>query len=112
MSAGSKAVDQLNKQLDIDQLEEIKDRIEEQNADMEEKRDFFVRAGQIEDEDDLMDELNQLEADMAEDELAELEIGAGSLSDPIKQTGNKVPQQQNKVQNEDDELKALEMMMS
>ena len=84
LSAGSRAVDQLNKQLDIDQLEEIKDRIEEQNADMEEKREFFVRAGQIEDEDDLMDELNQLEADLAEDELAELEIGSGSLAEPQK----------------------------
>lgn len=32
---------------------------------MEEKNEFFIRAGQIEDEDDLMDELNELEADMA-----------------------------------------------
>lgn len=34
----------------------------------------------MEDEDDLMDELNQLEADMAEDELAQLEIGTGAVS--------------------------------
>jgi len=34
----------------------------------------------MEDEDDLMDELNELEAEMAEDELAALEIG----SDPIR----------------------------
>jgi len=45
LSTASRTVDQLNKQLDIDQLEEIKDRIEEQQADMQEKADFFVRAG-------------------------------------------------------------------
>lgn len=80
MSTASKTVDQLNKQLDIDQLEEIKDRIEEQQADMQEKTDFFIRAGQMEDEDELLDELNELEAEMAEDELAALEIG----SEPIR----------------------------
>ncbi len=37
LSAGAKTVDKLNKQLDIDQLEEIKDKLEEQRADMEEK---------------------------------------------------------------------------
>jgi hypothetical protein len=36
---------------------------------MEEKQEFFVRAGQIEDEDELMDELNELEAQMAEEEF-------------------------------------------
>lgn len=79
MSVGSRAVDQLNRQLDIDQLEEIKERIEDQQADMQEKQDFFVRAGAIEDEDDLLDELNELEAEMAEDELAQLEIGTGAV---------------------------------
>lgn len=79
---------------------------------MEEKRDFFVRAGQIEDEDDLMDELNQLEADLAEEELEGLDIGTGPIANAnegVRQPAGKV---QNKVQNEEDELKALEMMMS
>lgn len=46
---------------------------------MEEKRDFFVRAGQIEDEDELMDELNDLEAEMAQEELDNIEIGHGAV---------------------------------
>jgi hypothetical protein len=45
---------------------------------LEDKQDFFVRAGQIEDEDELMDELNELEAIMAEEEL-DVEIGAGAV---------------------------------
>ena len=60
-------------------MEEIKDRIEEQNADMEEKRDFFVRAGAIEDEDDLLDELNELEAELAAEEFEGIEIGSGAV---------------------------------
>jgi len=46
---------------------------------MEEKNEFFIRAGQIEDEDDLMDELNELEAEMAAQELEDVEIGAGAV---------------------------------
>jgi hypothetical protein len=40
-----KAVEQLNKQVNVDQLEELKDKIEEQQADMQERADFFIRAG-------------------------------------------------------------------
>lgn len=46
----------------IDDMEELKERLEEQKADMEEKNEFFVRAGQMDDEDELLDELNELEA--------------------------------------------------
>lgn len=46
---------------------------------MEEKQEFFVRAGAIEDEDELMDELNELEAQMAEDEFNEVEVGTGAV---------------------------------
>lgn len=79
---------------------------------MQEKNEFFIRAGQMEDEDDLMDELNQLEADMAEDELAQLEIGTGSVA--IGGGAQREPTNvvQNKVQNEEDELRALEQMMA
>jgi hypothetical protein len=65
--------------LNIDDLEEVKERIEEQKADMDEKTEFFVNAGKMEDEDELLDELNELEAEMAEDELAQLEIGTGAI---------------------------------
>ena len=69
----------MNKNLDIDELELIKEKIEDQQADMEEKREFFVRAGQIEDEDELLGELEELEAQMAEEEMGEIEIGSGII---------------------------------
>ena len=113
MSNGMKAVEHLNKQVNVDQLEELKDKIEEQQADMQERADFFIRAGQVEDEDELLDELNELEAEMAQDELDQLEIG----SKPIAVGGgaNKVNVNagpQRAQQNEEDELKALEQMMA
>lgn len=46
---------------------------------MEEKTDFFIRAGQIEDQDELLDELEELEAKMAEEELEGLEVGTGKI---------------------------------
>ena len=54
-----------------------------------------------------MDELNELEAEAAGNELAEMEIGSGHIQ-------NKNPGQMihGKPQSEEDELKALEAMMS
>ena len=37
LDAGSKAVDQMNKQIDIDNLEDLKDKIDEQAQEMAEK---------------------------------------------------------------------------
>jgi hypothetical protein len=46
---------------------------------MEEKQEFFVRAGQIENEDELMDELNELEAEMAMEDFEGVDIATGSV---------------------------------
>ena len=46
---------------------------------MEEKREFFIQAGKLEDDDELMDELNELEAMAAAQELEDVEIGAGHI---------------------------------
>lgn len=88
LSDSTKAAEQLNRQLDIDKLEDIKDKIDEQRQEMEEKQEFFINAGQVEDTDDLMDELNQLEADAAAGELEELNIGSEPI---IAKPGQMVP---------------------
>ena len=46
---------------------------------MEEKAEFFIQAGKLEDDDELLDELNELEAEDAAKELEEMEIGAGHI---------------------------------
>ncbi len=74
---------------------------------MEEKQDFFVRAGQIDNEDELLDELDQLEADLAAEDLEGMEVGMGSV-EPVHAPEQKVPTGKAKVQSEEDELRALE----
>jgi len=78
---------------------------------MEERADFFIQAGKLEDDDDLIDELNELEAESAAQELEALEIGSGAVK------GNAQPAQpiyapQAAQKSDEDELKALEAMMS
>lgn len=48
-------------------------------ADMEEKNQFFVDAGKMEDEDELLDELDELEAAMAEEDFNKIDIGSGAV---------------------------------
>lgn len=112
MDSASKATEQLNKQMNLDKMEDLLEKLEDQKADAEERADFFIRARGTEDDEELMDELNELEALDAAKELEEMEIGAGHIK------GKQVEQQQQEqvnagsVQNEEDELKALEAMMS
>lgn len=60
-----------------------------------------------------MDELNELEAEMAAQDLEDVEIGSGAVEygqhEQIKSGGGKQPA---KVQSEEDELRALEQMMA
>ena len=78
MHEGSKAVESINKQMNIEQFEDLQDKLAEQMEEVKERQDFFVNAGGLEDNDDLMDELNELEAEMAGDEL-DIEIGSGAV---------------------------------
>ena len=57
----------------------MKDKLDDQRAEMEEKQEFFINAGKVDDEDELMDELNELEAEMAAAELEDVEIGSGII---------------------------------
>ena len=69
----------LNKKLDIDKMEDIKEKMDDLRADMEEKNEFFINAAKVEDDEELMNELDQLEADWAAQELEEVEIGTGHV---------------------------------
>ena len=79
LHAGQQATEILNKRVNIDNIEEIFEKMEDQKADAEERADVFIRMANAEDNEDLLDELNELEADVAARELEELEIGAGAI---------------------------------
>ena len=70
----------MNKNLNVDEFEELKDRLEEQMADTEERQQFFINAGESADQDDLLNELDELEAEMAGEEM-DFEIGSGSVAE-------------------------------
>ena len=58
LDTASKATEQLNKQVNIDRMEEMLEKLEDQKQDADERADFFIRAGGVEDNEDLLDELN------------------------------------------------------
>lgn len=91
--------------MNIEDFEELQDKLSEQMEEVNQRQEFFLNAAGQEENDELMDELNELEAEMAEDEL-NVEIGSGAVknefkvSQPIAQ--GKVSQKQE--QNEEDLL--------
>jgi hypothetical protein len=49
-------------------------------ADIEERQAFFVGVGNKDDDDELLDELDELEAEMAAEDFGEVEIGSGAIA--------------------------------
>lgn len=100
----------MNKKLDIDKFEELKDKIEDQAADVQERQDFFVNVGNQDDNDELLDELDDLEAEMAAEDFDGLEIGSGA----VKNKEDAVPVQSEKVDSkkQQDEADMLAQMMA
>ena len=60
--------------MDVADLDELKDQIEDNMAEINERQEFFADIAN-EDADDLLDELNELEADAAAAELEGMDIG-------------------------------------
>ena len=65
--------------MSIDQIEEIKEKLDDLKADQDEKNQFFIDAANTADNDDLLNELNELEALQAAEELENVEIGTGRI---------------------------------
>eukprot|EP00347_Sterkiella_histriomuscorum_P010851 403374681 len=113
LSHGQKALEHINKKVDIDNLEDIREKMEEHTQNMEEIQDFFQKARNVEDEDDLLEELNQLEAAQIEEEMDRMKVGAGKL-EGIAQ-GGQIKASNQQIANESDldrELRELEQLMS
>jgi hypothetical protein len=113
LDAASATQEQLGKQLDIDKMTDIQDRIMDQKADMEERADFFIQAGKTEDDEELLDELNEMEANALAAEMEDVEIGAGHIQakNPVVNSGPMYVGAA-KGKSEEDELNELQAMMS
>ena len=89
-------------------MEELQDKLAEQMEEVKERQEFFINAGGQEDNDELMDELNELEAEMAGDEL-DVEIGSGAVKHNVADVVVEAPIKGGKqqVQNDEDLLAQL-----
>lgn len=67
MQTGATALEQLQKKLDIDAFDKIKDDIDDQMAQKDEIDQFFISQTNVDMDDELMGELDALEEEMALD---------------------------------------------
>ena len=73
MKQGAGAIKELNKQADVDDIAELQDELADMKADADERGEFFANMAQ-EGNDELLDELNELEADAVEEEMGNMNI--------------------------------------
>ena len=70
---GKTAISTLNKQMNVDDIADLKDEIDDLMAENNERQEFFAGIAN-ENNDELLDELDKLEAEMAEKELQGMDI--------------------------------------
>lgn len=78
ISAGKDAINEMNKQMNVDDIAEMKDEMEDLQAEMDERAEFFADVAK-EGEDELLDELDELEALAVEDEMEIASAGAAVI---------------------------------
>ena len=71
----------MNQQMQVDDIADMQDEIADQMAEIEERQNFFAEAAQ-DGKEDLMDELNELEALALEDEMDEISVPVGGITAP------------------------------
>ena len=106
IKAGKDAIENMNKQMNVDDIADLKDEMEDLQAEINERQEFFAEVAQ-EGQDELLDELDALEADALAGELEGLDaIGTGAIKAPAQ---NKVPAQ---AEAEDEEAELAKLMMA
>lgn len=95
-----------------EQIEEVKEKLDDLRADQEEKNQFFIDAANTADNDDLLNELNEMEAEFAAQELENVEIGTGRIEAKGGAAQIHVQPAAAIGKSEEDELDELKMMMA
>ena len=107
LSQMNKFIENMNKQMNVDDIADLKDEMEDLQAEINERQEFFADVAQ-EGQDELLDELDELEADALAGELEGLDnIGAGPIKAPVQ--ANVAPAQQ---ATEDEEAELAKLMMA
>ena len=113
LGEGAIAVEHMSKQVNIDKLEDIREKMDEQNAELDECREFFIEAGKVGEmeEANLIDELNELEAELAGRELEQINLPAGQIS-KVPSSAPSAIQKKPEEKSIEEEIKELERMMA
>ncbi len=74
LRAGNQAIGNMNKQMDVDSIADLQDEMAEQMQEVQERQELFAGAAE-EGKDDLLAELDEMEADALAGELEGMEVG-------------------------------------
>mgnify|MGYP000157964974 FL=1 len=81
LKAGNQAIGTMNKQMDVDSIADLQDEMAENMQEVAERQDLFAAAAE-EGKDDLLAELDDLEADALAGELEDMMPGMGAIDVP------------------------------
>ena len=79
LKTGHAAQQELAKEANLDQMQDLVDEMEDAKADREEMQDFFAEKG-MEGADEAMEELDELEAEMLGEEMNKMNVGMGHIN--------------------------------
>ena len=84
MQDAAKNIETMNKQMDVDDIADVMDQIQEQQDLVKERQDFFIEQADA-DKDDLLGELDDLEAEALEAELNDIPDANQAYIAPVAQ---------------------------
>ena len=108
IKAGKDAIGTLNKQMNVDDIAELKDELDDMMAENAERQDYFAGIAK-EGEDELLGELDELEAMCMEQELGGMDL-APTVNVPKKKVA--AHQVEEEKEEDEDEIELKKLMMA
>ena len=105
LKSGHAAQQELAKEANLDQMQDLVDEMEEARADREEMQDFFADKA-MEGQDEALNELDALEAEMLGEEMGKMTVGVGAIA-PTAVPAQPVAQNAGVSKEDEDELALL-----
>ena len=81
LRAGNQAITNMNKNMDVDSIADLQDEMAENMQEIQERNELFSAAAE-ENKDDLLAELDDMEAEALEGELEAMEVGTMPIAAP------------------------------
>ena len=108
LRAGNQAITNMNKNMDVDSIADLQDEMAENMQEIQERNELFSAAAE-ENKDDLLAELDDIEAEALAGELEGMEVGSMPIAAPIG--ANPVPAAAQPAQAEAAQMAELNALM-